>query len=288
MQSPVEVVSRVRRLCRKVATKWRSAKGVDQRRLRRFVRGHRPESVRFDEATAPRVSIVVPCFGHAEYLPDAFASIVSQTVAPLQVVFVDDCSPDSTFELLRRLIEGAAPDRGRFTLVRNPRNLGQCATINRAVHSVRTDAVMVLNDDDYLMHDAVERMQSLFADNRSLQLIGTKAVYFYNDDYLRNHCKLVTDSLLSTTLRLRVSQPSDVFRFRTGREIDMCHSGCTFMKGAWRAVGGYRPVWRERVVVPDDRDFQIRVNALFPVAVVENAAFAFWRVNSSVDRGLFT
>lgn len=288
MQSPVQVVSRARRLCRRVATKWRSARGVDQPRLRRFVRGHRPESVRFDEATAPRVSIVVPCFGHAEYLPDAFASIVSQTVPPLQVVFVDDCSPDSTSELLRCLIEGAGPDRGRFTLVRHPRNLGQCATINRAVHIARSDAVMVLNDDDYLMHDAVERMQSLFADNRSLQLIGTKSVYFYNDDYLRNHCKLVTDSLLSTTLRLRVSQPSDVFGFRTGREIDMCHSGCTFTKEAWRAVGGYRHSWRERVVVPADRDFQIRVNALFPIAIVENAAFAFWRVNSSVDQGLFS
>ena len=288
MQSPAEVVSKVRRLCRRVATRWRSAKGVDQRRLRGFVRRHRPESVRLDEATAPRVSIVVPCFGHAEYLPDAFASIVSQTVAPLQVVFVDDCSPDSTLELLRCLIEDAGPDRGQFTLVRNPRNLGQSATINRAVDIARSDVVMVLNDDDYLMHDAVERMQSLFADNRSVHLIGTKSVYFYNDDYLHNHSKFVTDSLLSTTLRLRVSQPSDVFRFRTGREIDMCHSGCAFTKGAWRAVGGYRPVLLERVVVPADRDFQIRVNALFRIAVVENAAFAFWRVNSSVDQGLFS
>jgi hypothetical protein len=147
---------------------------------------------------------------------------------------------------------------------------------------------MVLNDDDYLMHDAVERMESLFAENRSLQLIGTKCVYFYNDDYLRNHRKLVTDSLLSTTLNLRVSQPSDVLGFHTGEEIDMSHSGCTFTKEAWRVVGGYRPAWRERVVMPADRDFQIRVNALFPIAVVENAAFAFWRVNSSVDQGLFS
>ena len=287
MRSRVTMTANARRLYRKVALKWGGAARVDRRKLERFVRQHgaAPEGAAPRE---PRVGIVVPCYGHARYLPAAFASIVAQTTPPEHVVFVDDCSADDSYAILERLIERASLGADRFTVVRSNRNVGQCATINRAVELLRADIAMVLNDDDYLMHDAVERVRWLCAIHPEARLFGAKAVYVYGDEYLANHRKLVTESLLSEELHVRVSLPADALAFRTGREIDMCHSGSAFYKAAWREAGGYRRQWSERVIGYADRDFQIRVNALFPIVIVENAAFAFWRVDSSVDQGLFS
>lgn len=282
------VPANARRLYRKVALKWGRAGRVDRRRLERFVKDHSNMVPHAAAPKEPRIGIVVPCYGHARYLAVAFASIANQTRVPDHVVFVDDCSPDDTSVILRRLVEQSSIQRQRFALVRNDSNLGQCATINQAVELVRSDVVIVLNDDDYLMHDAVERVRSLCALYPDVRLFGAKAVYFYGDEYLANHRKLVTESLLSDELHVRLSLPVDALAFRTGREVDVCHSGSAFYKDAWREVGGYSTKWRERVIGFADRDFQIRVNALFPVAVVENAAFAFWRVGSSVDQGLFS
>lgn len=287
MRSGEPPSANARRLYRKLALKWGGASRVDQRKLGRFVAEHSAPS----HVAAPRepsVGIVVPCFGHAQYLPIAFASILNQTTQPDQVVFVDDCSADDTWAVLCRLLDRAPLAHNRFSLEHNNRNLGQCATINKAVELSHTSVAIVLNDDDYLMHDAVERVRTLCALHPEARLFGSKAVYFYSDEYLANHRKLVAESLLSEELRVRLSLPPDVLSFRTGREIDMCHSGSAFYKDAWREVGGYRPKWHERVIGYADRDFQIRVNALFPIAIVENAAFAFWRVDSSVDQGLFS
>jgi hypothetical protein len=66
----------------------------------------------------------------------------------------------------------------------------------------------------------------------------------------------------------------------------MTHSGSCFFKVAWTAVGGYQVDKTQRVVPFSDRDFQMRVNAVWPVAVAYETPLALWREGSSVDAGL--
>jgi hypothetical protein len=56
-------------------------------------------------------------------------------------------------------------------------------------------------------------------------------------------------------------------------------SGCSFLKSAWEAVGGFYS-FKKRVCSYDDRDFQMRVSALFDVAVIQEP-LTFYRINSS-------
>jgi hypothetical protein len=66
----------------------------------------------------------------------------------------------------------------------------------------------------------------------------------------------------------------------------MTHSASCFFKVAWEAVGGYRSDKSRRVVPFSDSDFQLRVNAVFPVAVSDATPYVFWRIYSSVDKGV--
>src|SRR5664280_3537245 len=152
---------------------------VSQARLRRFRKEmDRHPRVRLPSGAPNSVAVVVPCFGHAAFLPDMFESIVAQTRRPDEVIFVDDCSPDETSMVLKTLIatqQGVAG--GHFELLANDRNMGQAASLNRGISAASSELIMILNDDDYLMHDAVEAMLAFFDQHRDVALIGAHSIH---------------------------------------------------------------------------------------------------------------
>jgi len=50
----------------------------------------------------PRVSIIVPTYNRAKYLPDSIESILKQTYPDYEVILVDDGSTDNTEEISRQ------------------------------------------------------------------------------------------------------------------------------------------------------------------------------------------
>jgi GT2 family glycosyltransferase len=190
--------------------------------------------------------------------------------------------------VLGELAAASQLPRGTVKTSRNSRNLGQCATLNSAIGRTDADVIVVLNDDDYLMHDALEWIDTVFRANPDVGLVGARGVHVASQVRLDNLKKSVTAALISSDFAIHRSDPAAARSYTSARQLDMCHSGSAFLKQAWEAVGGYYPDKKRRVVFPSDRDFQLRVNCLCPVALVMDAAFAFWRVGSSVDAGLFT
>jgi len=257
---------------------------ISRPRLRRFLAEMGRSPVPAMPSTPPStIAVVVPCYRHATYAPRALESVLRQTRRPDELILVEDHSPDGTLELLRRFAADHPWPNGGPVVLANASNLGQAASLNRAIGEARSDLVMILNDDDCLMDDAVETALSFFERRPDLALLGGPNVIFTNDADLETASK----SALSYTpagVTLRVHQPDEVAGYRRGPGFDMTHSATTFRRPAWQAVGGYEPDKRRRVVPHSDRDFQLRVNALWPVAILD-CPLSFWRRGSSVDAG---
>ena len=92
-----------------------------------------------------RVTVVIPCFDQARYLPAAVASVRAQTCGPVACVVVDDGSTDDTAAVASRL--GA-------TLLRQA-NAGVSAARNAGLAAAGTDLVVFLDADDTLLPDAI-------------------------------------------------------------------------------------------------------------------------------------
>jgi glycosyltransferase involved in cell wall biosynthesis len=92
----------------------------------------------------PLISVIVPAFGRQAFLREAVESVLSQTIDNLEVIIVDDCSP----ELLRRPVEDS-----RVRLVRREHNGGQSAAINTGLEHATGRYVAFLDDDDLYRSD---------------------------------------------------------------------------------------------------------------------------------------
>src|SRR5689334_1514338 len=94
---------------------------------------------------APRVSVVVPCWNQACFLPEAVGSVLEQTFRDFEIVIVDDGSPDDTADVAARLI-AQNPD-AQIRLVRRE-NGGLPAARNTGVAAARGELVLPLDADD--------------------------------------------------------------------------------------------------------------------------------------------
>lgn len=104
--------------------------------------------------TQPTVSIIVPTFNRAHYLPECLDSLVAQTVPPLEIIVVDDGSEDATREVVARY---AAPVRYIYK-----ENGGKSTAVNLALGQCRGDLIWLFDDDDVALPDAIEhRLEAL-------------------------------------------------------------------------------------------------------------------------------
>jgi len=236
------------------------------------------------------LAIIVPCFEHARYINQAFESIVRQTRLPDEVIFIDDCSPDNTTEVLNGLItdyEATNPGQIKFLVSRNEKNQGQALSINKAVELTTADLVMILNDDDYLLHDTVETTLILFQRHPDLALVGGTNIEFHGFEAPTEANRLIKEMFQSNEIDIKITSPAEALKYEDFNSLNMTHSGSTFVRTKAIAAGLYR-LKKDRIIVYSDRDFQIRLNLLYPAGTSDKISFCFWRNDSSVDNGLFT
>jgi glycosyltransferase involved in cell wall biosynthesis len=94
------------------------------------------------------VSVIIPTFNGENYLGEAIASVLAQTVAPAEVIVVDDGSTDRTGEV-------ATSFGDRVRLITRPNGDGAAAR-NHGVRESTGDHLTFLDHDDLWMPDKLE------------------------------------------------------------------------------------------------------------------------------------
>lgn len=52
--------------------------------------------------TQPLVSVIIPNFNHARYLPERIDSVLGQTYKNIEVIILDDCSTDNSRNIIKQ------------------------------------------------------------------------------------------------------------------------------------------------------------------------------------------
>lgn len=122
----------------------------------------------------PVVSVVIPCYNYAHFLPEAVDSVLSQPGVELEVIVVDDCSTDDS----AAVAEALAAKHPEVRLIRNPVNLRHIATYNVGLAATTGDFVVLLSADDLLAPGALARAVAVFVAHPEVVLVYGRAVTF--------------------------------------------------------------------------------------------------------------
>lgn len=113
--------------------------------------------------TNPKVSVIVPVYNVEKYIKQALDSVVNQTLEDIEIICVNDCTPDNSFEIVK---EYAKSDK-RFKIIELKENGGLGNARNIAIKEVTSDYIMFLDSDDWLETNACELAYKQIIENKN-------------------------------------------------------------------------------------------------------------------------
>ncbi len=115
--------------------------------------------------TTPLVSVVIPSYNHARYVPEAVESALAQVGCRTEVIVVDDGSTDNTREVLARF-----GDRIRYIFQENQ---GHSAARNTGIRAAQGEWIALLDADDYWHPQKTQRQLAALEREPTARVIGS-------------------------------------------------------------------------------------------------------------------
>ena len=105
-----------------------------------------------------RVSILVPIYNVEPYIERCVRSLLGQTYDDIEYIFVDDCSPDKSTEILWKVAEEYPERKAHIHVYRNDHNRGLAYCRNQAVDLSTSEFVTIVDSDDWIEDNTIELM----------------------------------------------------------------------------------------------------------------------------------
>ncbi len=106
------------------------------------------------------VSVLVPVYGVEKYIERCARSLFEQTYENIEYIFVDDCSPDKSIDILKSVIDDYPIRKEQVRIIRHKKNRGLAAARNTAIDNATGIFISHVDSDDYLIPDAIQLLVS--------------------------------------------------------------------------------------------------------------------------------
>lgn len=109
----------------------------------------------------PLVSVIVPIFDVEQYIEKCVRTLMEQTLREVEFVFVDDCTPDNSMEILKRVL-GEYPERmNSVKILHNEKNQGLARTRWIGLKECTGEYIIQVDPDDYVTLDYCEKLYAM-------------------------------------------------------------------------------------------------------------------------------
>lgn len=105
------------------------------------------------------ISVVMPVYNACSFLRDSIDSVLCQTYADFELILIDDCSTDNSYEIM---CEYQQKD-SRIRVFQNERNMGVSYTRNFGVEKAQFDYIALIDSDDMWSADKLQKQVSLLS-----------------------------------------------------------------------------------------------------------------------------
>lgn len=130
------------------------------------------------------VSIITPCYNSIDYIFDTIHSVEMQTYSNWEMIIVDDCSSDGSYEKLQKYCK----KQNKIKLFRNKSNEGAAASRNKALCEAKGRWIAFLDSDDIWKPEKLEKQIEFMERN---QLFFSFTLYEEIDEYSNHLNRLI-------------------------------------------------------------------------------------------------
>ena len=219
--------------------------------------------------THPKISVIIPSFNCARYLPEAIESVLAQTCRDHEIIVVNDGSTDNTDQVV-----AIYRDRIRYFCQENQ---GVASARNTGIQRARGSYVCFLDADDILLPKKLETQAAFLDQNPNVHIVYSDGLLFrinrygVEEDRRFSACGLLNRSLGAPDTSLPLLAIENAFP----PVAAMAQLSCV------RAVGGFDD--ERSLMTTEDWDLWLRLAAKYNFAYLDEvlAKYRDWEGSTS-------
>jgi len=206
------------------------------------------------------VSIVIPCYKGESYLSQAIESCLRQTYQNLEIIVVDDASPDNCAEIAGNYV---TKDR-RVRLIRKPERGGAALAFNTGFAAASGEYFTRLAQDDAFREDAIDVLQRYLSTNPQIAL---------------TYCDMrIMDERGEVTRYMNVPDAKKALAW--GNMIGLC---VMWRRTVWEKLGGFDPNYE----YAEDYDYWLRVRKNFLISKCQSTGPFYVRFHRKMGSEIY-
>ncbi|MCW8690622.1 glycosyltransferase [Acinetobacter baumannii] len=146
----------------------------------------------------PLISVLIPVYNVEAFVNEAVLSICNQTYKNLEIIVVDDCSTDNTYNLVANL----ASIDSRIKLYKNSKNSKIVKTLNFALEQATGDFVARMDGDDISAPERLEKQLDFLIKNPQYFLVGSHVnTIDSNNNVIGRQEMPIKDEIINKTIK---------------------------------------------------------------------------------------
>ena len=106
----------------------------------------------------PKVSVIVPVYGVEGFIERCARSLFDQTLEDIEYLFIDDCTPDKSIEVLKSLLDEYPRRKEQVVIHRMEKNSGQAAVREWGMQNATGEYIIQCDSDDWIDTDMYRSM----------------------------------------------------------------------------------------------------------------------------------
>lgn len=202
-------------------------------------------------------SVIIPLYNKENYVEKAINSILNQTYNDFEIIIIDDCSTDLSYEIARKNVSE------KIQLIKHDKNKGLSASRNTGILNSKAEYITFLDADDVWKPTYLEEIKSLIDTFPEAKLFATNYEEVYPNEVIllpKNNANTIESSQII----------EDFFKISLGQPLYCACSLCV-EKSVFDIVGNYN----ETITYSEDIDFNIRANLSFKLAYSKKALVSY-------------
>lgn len=146
----------------------------------------------------PKVSVIVPIYNVEKYIERCVRSLFEQTLDDIEYIFVNDCTPDNSILILKKILEEYPKRKPQTKILNHEQNQGQAGARTTGMKAMTGEFMIHCDPDDWVDIDMYETMYNK-AKEGNFDIVACNWILEHNNNSIKQNFDYAQTPLDSLT-----------------------------------------------------------------------------------------